>query len=149
MIAEDILRAGLETTLEHTHLEGLGELHEGKVRDSYTDGKVRTLVVSDRVSAFDRVLGTIPFKGQVLNQMAAFWFEKTADLVENHVIDVPDPSVTRVVECTPFPVEMVVVSLPLLLLVCRERLKSRSERRKWRGKKATVGFSDSSSALPS
>ena len=57
------------------------------------DGK-RTLIATDRISAFDVVLGTIPFKGQVLNQMAAFWFEATADLVPNHVISVPDPTVT-------------------------------------------------------
>jgi phosphoribosylaminoimidazole-succinocarboxamide synthase len=54
------------------------------------------------------ILGTIPFKGQVLNQLAAYWFEETRHLAPNHVIDVPDPNVTRAIECRPLPVEMVV-----------------------------------------
>ncbi len=90
-IDEQTIRAQLTKTLDETDFPGLGEKYEGKVRDCYVrDGK-RTLIVTDRISAFDVVLGTIPFKGQVLNQMAAFWFEATADLVPNHVIDVPDP----------------------------------------------------------
>jgi len=108
MIANDVLRRGLSTTLVETDLAGLGRLVRGKVRDSYTDGRTRTIVVSDRISAFDRVLGTIPFKGQVLNRIAAFWFERTKDVVPNHVIDVPDPAATRCVECQVLPVEMVV-----------------------------------------
>ena len=81
---------------------------KGKVRDCYVrDGK-RTLIVDrPRLSAFDVVLGTIPFKGQVLNQMAAFWFEATADLVPNHVINVPDPTVMVARECKLLPVEFV------------------------------------------
>ena len=80
-IDEKVLRAQLAKTLDATNLPELGEKYEGKVRDCYVrDGK-RTLIATDRISAFDVVLGTIPFKGQVLNQMAAFWFEATADLV--------------------------------------------------------------------
>ncbi len=67
----------------------------------------RVIVVSDRISAFDVVLGTIPFKGQVLNQMAAHWFELTKDLVPNHVLSVPDPTVMVATECTLLPVEFV------------------------------------------
>ena len=78
------------------------------MRESYSRGGQRILVVSDRLSAFDVVLGTIPFKGQVLNQLAAYWFEETRSLAPNHLIDVPDPNVTRAVECRPLPVEMVV-----------------------------------------
>ncbi len=63
--------------------------------------------MTDRISAFDVVLGTIPFKGQVLNQMAAFWFEATADLVPNHVISIPDPSVMVARECQLLPVELI------------------------------------------
>jgi phosphoribosylaminoimidazole-succinocarboxamide synthase len=59
------------------------------------------------LSAFDVVLGTIPFKGQVLNQLAAYWFEETKHIGPNHLIDVPDPVVTRAVECEPLAVEMV------------------------------------------
>src|SRR5690606_29026969 len=68
------------------------------------------IVVTDRVSAFDVVLGTIPFKGQVLNQMAAYWFEVSSELFDNHLIDLPDPQVVRAVECEPIAVEMVVRS---------------------------------------
>lgn len=108
MIDTEILRAALGRTLERTSLDALGKKYEGKVRDNYTtaDGR-RIIVVTDRISAFDRVLGTLPLKGQVLNQLAAFWFETTRDVAPNHVISVPDPSVLIARECTPLPVEMV------------------------------------------
>jgi phosphoribosylaminoimidazole-succinocarboxamide synthase len=108
LVADGILRAQLGRTLDRIELRGLGEHHHGKVRESYTRGGQRILVASDRLSAFDVVLGTIPFKGQVLNQLAAYWFEETTHVAPNHVIDVPDPNVTRAVECRPLPVEMVV-----------------------------------------
>ena len=94
-------------TLDRSDFSALGTKFEGKVRDSYVDGDQRTIVVSDRVSAFDVVLGTIPLKGQVLNQMAAFWFQKLADLAPNHLLDVPDPCVSVVRECQLLPVEFV------------------------------------------
>jgi phosphoribosylaminoimidazole-succinocarboxamide synthase len=94
-------------TLVETHLDELGEREEGKVRDSYKAGKRRFIVVSDRVSCFDVVVGTLPFKGQVLNQIAAFWFEKTQDIAENHLIEVPDPCVSVVRELRPLPVEFI------------------------------------------
>jgi phosphoribosylaminoimidazole-succinocarboxamide synthase len=102
------LRAQLRKTLDHIDLPELGAHYHGKVRESYSRGGERILVVSDRLSAFDVVLGTIPFKGQVLNQLAAYWFEETRHVAPNHLIDVPDPNVTRAVECRPLPVEMVV-----------------------------------------
>lgn len=102
------LRDQCERTVERTAFPELGERIEGKVRDCYVKQGRRVLVATDRVSAFDVVLGTIPFKGQVLNQLAAFWFERTASLVPNHVIDVPDPNVTVSCECRPVPVEFVV-----------------------------------------
>ncbi|HEY7957285.1 MAG TPA: phosphoribosylaminoimidazolesuccinocarboxamide synthase [Polyangia bacterium] len=110
MISDELLKAQLGRTLAHVDFPELGAHYEGKVRDNYTSGKTRTIVVSDRLSAFDVVLGTIPFKGQVLNQLAAYWFQETKHLAPNHVIDVPDPNVTRAVECKPLPVEMVVRS---------------------------------------
>jgi phosphoribosylaminoimidazole-succinocarboxamide synthase len=106
-IDESLLRAQLGHTLDSTDFPTLGEKYEGKVRDCYTKNGRRTLVVSDRLSAFDVVLGTIPFKGQVLNQMAAHWFASTADLVPNHVISVPDPTVMIATECQLLPVEFV------------------------------------------
>ena len=106
-VEPEVLRAALDSALEETHFEEFGARYEGKVRDSYTrDGK-RTLVVTDRISAFDRVLGTLPFKGQVLNSLAAWWFDETKTLVPNHCLDVPDPNVMVGIECTPLPVEMV------------------------------------------
>jgi phosphoribosylaminoimidazole-succinocarboxamide synthase len=110
MISDDILRAQLHRTVTETDFPSLGEKYEGKVRDNYSQDGVRTIIVSDRLSAFDVVLGTIPFKGQVLNQLAAYWFAETQAIGPNHVIDVPDPVVTRAVECQPLPVEMVMRS---------------------------------------
>ena len=106
MIDESLLRAQLSRTLLRTDL-GIGRREEGKVRDCYVTDGTRTLVASDRISAFDVVLGTIPFKGQVLNQLAAHWFQETAAIAPNHVISVPDANVTMAIECRPLPVEMV------------------------------------------
>ncbi len=105
------LEALCESTLDETTFDGLGERIQGKVRDSYLDPERapgrRTIVVSDRVSCFDRVVGTIPLKGQVLNQMAAFWFRETGSWLRHHLIDVPDPNVSIVEECKTLPVEFV------------------------------------------
>jgi phosphoribosylaminoimidazole-succinocarboxamide synthase len=108
-LSETALRAALGRTLDRTDLEPLGAKYEGKVRDNYTtkDGR-RFIVVTDRISAFDRVLGTLPLKGQILNRLAAWWFAKTAHIAKNHVLKVPDPNVIEAIECTPLPVEMVV-----------------------------------------
>lgn len=104
-----MLAEGLKKPVEATDFDSLGKKYEGKVRDNYSseDGK-RYIVVTDRISAFDRVLGTLPFKGQVLNNIAAWWFDKTKDIVPNHVLDVPDPNVMVGVECEPLEVEMIV-----------------------------------------
>ena len=88
MISEARIRAELDNVLDRTDYEGIGERVTGKVRDSYLLKGKRVLVTTDRVSAFDRVLGTIPFKGQVLNQIAAFWFEQSRNVVPNHVLSV-------------------------------------------------------------
>ncbi|MDX1649108.1 MAG: phosphoribosylaminoimidazolesuccinocarboxamide synthase [Myxococcota bacterium] len=102
------LRALCDRTLDRTDFEGLGRRVEGKVRDSYVGEKRRTIVVTDRVSCFDVVVGTIPLKGQVLNRIAAFWFEKTRDVAPNHLESVPDPNVSVVREVGILPVEFVV-----------------------------------------
>jgi phosphoribosylaminoimidazole-succinocarboxamide synthase len=108
MVSPAALRAALEHTLADTHFDTLGEKYEGKVRDNYTKDGKRTIIVTDRISAFDRVLGTVPFKGQVLNRLAAWWFERTRAVAPNHLLRVPDPNVLECVECTPILVEMVV-----------------------------------------
>ena len=81
----------------------------GKVRDNYPlPGDRRLLVTTDRLSAFDRVLARVPFKGQVLNQLAAWWFDKTRDVIANHVLSLPDPNALIAREAQPFSVEVVV-----------------------------------------
>jgi phosphoribosylaminoimidazole-succinocarboxamide synthase len=102
-----LLRDQCGRTLASTEFRELGRRIEGKVRDSYVAGKRRFIVVTDRVSCFDRVVGTLPFKGQVLNQIAAFWFERTRAIAPNHLLEVPDPNVSLVRELAPLPVEFV------------------------------------------
>jgi len=104
----------LHAALPHTltglsALPGLGRARSGKVRDAFdlADGRM-LLVTSDRVSAFDQVLGTIPHKGQVLNQLAAWWFSRTRHIVDNHVLTVPDPNCMVVRRARPLPVEVIV-----------------------------------------
>lgn len=101
----------LKTTLARADLEltDLGPPLSGKVRDAWPlPGGRRLIVTTDRISAFDRVLGTIPFKGRVLNLLSAWWFEHTADLVPNHFISAPHPNAMIVREATPLPIEVVV-----------------------------------------
>lgn len=104
---QDLLRA-IPDTLDTVDLPEYGPKQAGKVRDMYHLGETRLLITTDRVSAFDRVLGVIPFKGQVLNQLSAWWFEQTRDIVANHVVSVPDPNVMIVHETEPLPVEVIV-----------------------------------------
>src|ERR1039458_866120 len=110
MISDDLIKAQRAKTLETTDFPLLGNKYAGKVRDCYTKDNRRTIVVTDRISAFDVVLGTIPFKGQVLNQIAAYWFEVTKQLASNHVLEVPDPTVMIATECEIIPVEFVMRS---------------------------------------
>ena len=85
MLSDERLARELLGTLDRTDFGHLGVRHQGKVRDSYVDGDVRTIVTTDRLSAFDRFLGTVPFKGQVLNEIANYWFGATSDIVSNHL----------------------------------------------------------------
>ncbi|MFQ5572242.1 MAG: phosphoribosylaminoimidazolesuccinocarboxamide synthase [Rhodothermales bacterium] len=104
-----IIHKQLDHTLSGTDFSNFGTRYRGKVRDTYNLGDRLILVTTDRISAFDHVLRqTIPFKGQVLNTLAAHFFEATRDIVQNHVLSVPDPNVTVAIHCTPFPVEFVV-----------------------------------------
>src|SRR6476469_6956364 len=91
------------------NLGGYGEIGRGKVRDFYELDQVRRLLVTtDRQSAFDRVLGLVPFKGQVLNQLSQFWFERTTGIIPNHLLAVPDPNVLLARRAQMVPVEVVV-----------------------------------------
>jgi phosphoribosylaminoimidazole-succinocarboxamide synthase len=113
MSLDDQLRAQLDQTLVETPFRSIGgrtlPRYDGKVRDCYIDAErgERIIVVTDRLSAFDAVVGTIPSKGQVLNQLAQFWFEQTASLAPSHMLRVPDPNVMIGRECDPLPVELV------------------------------------------
>lgn len=108
MAIRDLVWRQVECALESTALDWLGRKYEGKVRDNYLADDRRFIVVTDRLSAFDRVIAPIPFKGQVLNRLAQYWFERTAHLVENHMLAVPDPNVMVVQECQTLPIEVIV-----------------------------------------
>lgn len=110
ILDKSIILENISNVLPETNFTTLGEVYHGKVRDNYIDKKNnrRILIVSDRLSAFDRIITTIPFKGQLLSQLAVFWFNKTKHLAPNHIIEVPDPNVSIVKECKTFPVEMVI-----------------------------------------
>ncbi len=109
MLTHQQLLQSIPSALREVHLPELGERHTGKVRDMYAlpNGR-RVLITTDRISAFDRVLDVIPYKGQALNQLSAWWFEQVRDIVPNHVIAVPDPNVMIVREAQTLPVEVVV-----------------------------------------
>jgi len=107
---KDIITTQLDKTLNDSisDLENLGRHYKGKVRDNYYFDNQILMVTSDRVSAFDHVLGTIPFKGQILSEIASFWFDKTKSIVPNHFIKSVDPQVLLVKEAKPLPVEVIV-----------------------------------------
>ena len=107
---KEIIKNQLEYTLNNSisNLENLGRHYRGKVRDNYYFNNQILMVTSDRVSAFDHVLGTIPFKGQILSDIASFWFNKTQHIVPNHYIKSVDPQVLLVKEAKPLPVEVIV-----------------------------------------
>lgn len=110
----DVIRQALRAPLEGTSFEGLGSKYQGKVRDCYVSdnfpdtGGRRTIITTDRISAFDRVLGTLPLKGQLLQWVSSFWFEETKGIVPNHVLSVPDPNAMIVKECRALGAEMIV-----------------------------------------
>ncbi len=108
MIRESDLRAQLPHTLRQLDLPALGQLYRGKVRDNYTRGDRIVMITTDRVSAFDHVLGTIPFKGEVLSRLTTFWFEKVNDIAPTHLLETPDPSVMVVKRAQALPVEIVI-----------------------------------------
>jgi len=100
----------LEHCITQTYLPNFPEPYRGKVREVYTlDSETLGIVVTDRISAFDYIMKqAIPFKGQILNQMAAFSFDRVTDIVPTHIIDVPHPNVTISKKCDPIPIEVVI-----------------------------------------
>ena len=104
---KDRIKAELNNTLTETNLPN-GSKKTGKVRDQYDLGDKVALITTDRQSAFDRILASVPFKGQVLNLTSAWWFDQTKDIIPNQVIDIPDPNVTLAKKCDVFPIEFVV-----------------------------------------
>jgi phosphoribosylaminoimidazole-succinocarboxamide synthase len=108
MLTREQIRQQLPLALEETHLPLPGR-QAGKVRDWYElQHGHRLLVTTDRLSAFDRILACVPYKGQVLNQLSAWWFDQTRDVIANHTITVPDPNATIVTAAKPFAVEVIV-----------------------------------------
>ncbi|HUC87398.1 MAG TPA: phosphoribosylaminoimidazolesuccinocarboxamide synthase [Candidatus Saccharimonadales bacterium] len=108
MVEADIILKNLPDALESVDIPHLAPKQQGKVRDFYSYKGQRVTVTTDRQSAFDVVLGLIPFKGSVLNQLAAWWFEQTQHIVANHLVSLPDPNVLISRDCEAVPVEMVV-----------------------------------------
>ncbi|KAL3687069.1 hypothetical protein R1sor_013378 [Riccia sorocarpa] len=106
-IVQSLSNCLTETYLDET-VKGLGRKIRGKVRDIYDAGDYLVLVTTDRQSAFDRVLASVPFKGQVLNETSSWWFDNSRHITANAVISIPDPNVTIARKCTVFPVEFVV-----------------------------------------
>jgi phosphoribosylaminoimidazole-succinocarboxamide synthase len=107
MLTRDQIAAFIPNALDTVDLPDLVK-QPGKVRDSYalSNGR-RMLITTDRISAFDRVLGLIPFRGQILNQLSAWWFDQTRDLIPNHLLAVPDPNVTIAREAAALPIEII------------------------------------------
>ena len=113
MVNPDLLARHLDLVLDEATLPELPNHYRGKVRDNYDlpdgpHGPRRIIIATDRLSAFDRNIAAIPFKGQVLTQIARFWFDRTADLCPNHVIEYPDPNVLVCRRLDILPVEVVV-----------------------------------------
>lgn len=100
----------LKNCITKTDVPDYPEPYRGKVRDVYSLGDEKlAIVASDRISAFDHIMKqAIPYKGQILNSLAAFAFDKVDDLVATHVIDVPHPNVTIAKKCEPVPIEVVI-----------------------------------------
>ena len=108
MISQNRLLELNSLALNETNLPLQGK-QSGKVRDWYDlpNGK-RLIVTTDRLSAFDRNLACVPYKGQVLNQLSAWWFKQTEDIILNHLVSVPDPNAAIVRRVMPIPVEVIV-----------------------------------------
>ncbi|MBI3341638.1 phosphoribosylaminoimidazolesuccinocarboxamide synthase, partial [Candidatus Curtissbacteria bacterium] len=108
MIDKNTLLKCLPDSVDSINAKGLGEKRSGKVRDWYVSGNLRILIATDRISAFDKVLGLIPLRGAVLNLLSKFWFDQTRDIIQNHMIGTIDPNVMLVANCQALPIEVIV-----------------------------------------
>ncbi|MEZ4607532.1 MAG: phosphoribosylaminoimidazolesuccinocarboxamide synthase [Deinococcales bacterium] len=108
MLEPSLIQTVLPHTLTDTQLPELGPKSQGKVRDIYHHNHELILITTDRLSAFDRVLGAVPYKGQVLNQLSLFWFDEVKDIIGNYVRHSPHPSVIIGEACQTLPVEVIV-----------------------------------------
>jgi phosphoribosylaminoimidazole-succinocarboxamide synthase len=108
MDKEEIIKNSLKNILTDINIPELGEKKIGKVRDIFFKNKQIILIATDRQSVFDKVSIAIPFKGQVLNQISAWWFEQTKDIIDNSVISVPDSNVIIQKKCQVFPFKVIV-----------------------------------------
>lgn len=102
------IKEHLGDVLRETNFPELGVRKVGKVRDIYIADDKITLISTDRHSSFDRNIAHIPFKGEILNKISLFWFKKTEDIIQNHILTSPDPAVLVAKKCTPLPIEAVV-----------------------------------------
>lgn len=102
------IKEHIDDVLKETNFTNLGEKKVGKVRDVYVGKDHITLVSTDRHSSFDRIIAFVPFKGEILNLISIFWFSKTKDIIQNHVLSTPDPNVLIAKKCKPLPIECIV-----------------------------------------
>lgn len=98
----------MKKAIEKTEFSGFDSVYHGKVRDTYLKGDKRVFITTDKLSCFDRIVTTVPYKGAVLNSMASYWLKATKDIVPNHLISVPHPNVMVGKNCSVLPVEVVV-----------------------------------------
>ncbi len=109
MTTENKIKRVVPKALKTVNLpKSFGKKIQGKVRDIYIQKDKRVIITTDRQSAFDYVLGQVPYKGAVLNLLSAWWFAKTKKIVSNHLLEVPDPNVSIVKNLKGIPVEMIV-----------------------------------------
>jgi phosphoribosylaminoimidazole-succinocarboxamide synthase len=104
---QNIIKDQIKNNISDTNYK-IGKKYKGKVRDVYDLGDKLVIITTDRISAFDRVLGTIPFKGEILNNLSLFWFEKTKDIIPNHIIKPIHPNAVLVTKCKILPIEIIV-----------------------------------------
>src|SRR3989344_2601732 len=104
----ETIKEHIDDVLTETNFNFLGKKKIGKVRDIYLAEDHITFITTDRISAFDRNIAFIPFKGEVLNRISLFWFEQTKDIIQNHILSSPDPNVVIAKKCEPLSIEAVI-----------------------------------------